>query len=78
MEISDDILVLKDLVLSLLGRIEDLERENVSLKSENAELKSRLNQNSNNSHKPPSTDGLQKKPAFSQSQGKKQEVKKGI
>ena len=58
MEISDDILVLKDLVIRLLGRIEDLERENISLKSENAELKSRLHQNSNNTHKPPSTDRL--------------------
>lgn len=77
MEISDDILVLKALVIRLLGRIEDLERENISLKSENAELKVRLNQNSNNSHKPPSTDGLQKKPAFSQSQGKKTGGQKG-
>jgi transposase len=71
LEISDDISVLKDLVIRLLTRIEDLERENFSLKSENIELKARLNQNSNNSHKPPSTDGLKKKPAFSQSKGKK-------
>jgi transposase len=70
LEISNDISVLRDLVIRLLTRIEDLERENLSLKSENMELKARLNQNSNNSHQPPSTDGLKKKPAFSQSKGK--------
>ena len=64
MELSDDILILKDLVVKLLARIEVLE-------AENAELRSRLNQNSANSHQPPSSDGLKKKPAFSQSQGKK-------
>ena len=35
-----------------------------TLKLENTELKARLNQNSNNSHKPPSSDGLQKKPGL--------------
>lgn len=64
MELSDDITILKGLVVKLLTRIEVLE-------AENAELRSRLNQNSDNSHKPPSSDGLKKKPAFSQSQGKK-------
>jgi cell shape-determining protein MreC len=54
LEISNDISVLRDLVIRLLSRIEDLERENLSLKSENMELKARLNQNSNNSHQPPS------------------------
>ena len=43
---------------------------------QNAELRSRLNQNSANSHQPPSSDGLKKnrtaeRTAFSQSQGKK-------
>jgi transposase len=71
LELSDDISHLKDLVICLLTRIEDLERENTLLKSENLELKARLNQNSTNSHQPPSTDGLKKKPAFSQSTGKK-------
>ena len=48
-----------------------LEAENTELRLENAELRSRLSQNSNNSHQPPSSDGLKKKIAFSQPQGKK-------
>jgi transposase len=35
------------------------------------ELERRLNQNSENSHKPPSSDGLEKKPAFPRSKGGK-------
>lgn len=38
--------------------------ENEALKLENKELKTRLGLNSENSSKPPSSDGLQKKPAF--------------
>lgn len=71
MEIPNKIATLKDLVSKLLSRIEDLEAENAALKSANADLLSRLNKNSKNSNKPPSTDGLAKKPAFPQSQGKK-------
>lgn len=71
MEIPNDIATLKDIVSKLLSRIEDLEAENATLKSINADLLSRLNKNSKNSNKPPSTDGLAKKPAFPQSQGKK-------
>jgi transposase len=71
LEIPNDIVILKDLVVRLLSRIEDLEAENTALKSVNADLLLRLSQNSNNSHKPPSTDGLSKKPALPQSQGKK-------
>lgn len=36
-----------------------------------AELERRLNQNSENSHKPPSSDGMEKKPAFPRSKGGK-------
>ncbi len=54
-----------------MARIEGLEAENTALKAENAELRQRLGQNSKNSHKPPSSDGLGKKPAFKQSKGKK-------
>jgi len=71
LEIPNDIAILKDIVSKLLSRIEDLEAENATLKSINADLLSRLNKNSKNSNKPPSTDGLAKKPAFPRSQGKK-------
>ena len=64
MELPHDISLLKDLVTRLLIRIEDLEAENAQLRSINAELQSRLNQNSGNSNKPPSSDGLGKKPAI--------------
>ena len=64
MEIPNDILILKDLVVKLLARIDVLE-------AENAELRLRLSQNSNNSHKPPSSDGLQKKPGLPPSKAKK-------
>jgi transposase len=45
----------------LLGRISALEAENERLKAENAELRRRLGMNSENSHKPPSSDGYRKK-----------------
>lgn len=41
-----------------------LRQENAELKVENAELKARLNSNSSNSSKPPSSDGYKKKPAL--------------
>lgn len=41
-----------------------LREENTMLRVENEELKARLNSNSNNSSRPPSSDGYQKKPAF--------------
>ncbi|MCF8336740.1 MAG: DUF6444 domain-containing protein [Bacteroidales bacterium] len=45
-------------------RIAMLEAENAALKTENAELKARLNQNSKNSSKPPSSEGYQKKASY--------------
>lgn len=45
----------------LLKRLAALEAENQRLKAENAELRRRLEQNSQNSHKPPSSDGYRKK-----------------
>jgi transposase len=71
MEQTNDITALKDLVSVLLRRIEVLESENVALRAENAELRSRLNLNSKNSHKPPSSDGLSKKPGLPKNSPKK-------
>ena len=54
--------------------------ENALLKAENAELKARLNSDSHNSNKPPSSDGYKKrsiKPAFPTSKNKKQGGQKG-
>jgi transposase len=62
--IPDNIFELKTLVKILLDRISSLESKISELESKNAELKARLNLDSHNSSKPPSTDGLHKKPAF--------------
>ena len=52
------------LILELLEKVEILTIRLESAEKEIAELKSRLNSNSSNSSKPPSSDGYQKKPAF--------------
>lgn len=49
------------LLKDLFSRISQLEAENFRLRSENLELKSRLSQDSHNSHKPPSSDGLRRR-----------------
>lgn len=87
MEQSTDIQSLKELVKVLLTKINQLEKsqasleaENMSLKAENAELRHRLNQNSQNSNKPPSSDGLTKlttKPAIPREKGKPSGGQKG-
>ena len=71
MNLKIEILTLKALVTSLLGRASQLEAENaelrlenIALKNENLELKSKLGKNATNSHKPPSSEGYGKKPAF--------------
>jgi transposase len=51
-------------VARLTYRLEQAEKRILELEVENAELKARLNSNSRNSSKPPSSDGYQKKPAF--------------
>ncbi|MCW5920732.1 MAG: IS66 family transposase [Saprospiraceae bacterium] len=71
MELSNDISVLKDLVMVLLAKVEALESENAALRAEVAELRSRLKMNSKNSHKPPSSDGLSKKPGLPKEPPKK-------
>ena len=52
--LPNDIDILKGLIKQLLV-------ENAPLKAENAELRRRLGMDSSNSHKPPSSDGYQKK-----------------
>ncbi len=78
LRIPEDVLELQKLVRFLIekmsvleARVIELETENKALKAENAELraenaelKARLGLDSHNSSKPPSTDGLRKKPAF--------------
>jgi transposase len=54
-----------------------LRAENSILKSENAELKNRLNRNSKNSSSPPSSDGYSKKPALPKKHKGKQGGQKG-
>jgi len=49
------------LITVLEKRLADLEAEVVRLQAENAELRRRLVMNSQNSHKPPSSDGYRKK-----------------
>ena len=57
--------------------IKILHHKNASLRVEIAELKARLNSNSNNSSKPPSSDGYNKKPAFFKEKNGKQGGQKG-
>lgn len=71
LEIPNDIESLKDLVTVLLNRITHLESVITGLQVENTDLRNRLNLNSNNSSKPPSSDGLAKKPAIAKESGKK-------
>ena len=59
-EIPNDIESLQKLVVQLLERVDRLETENAELRAENAELKRQLRMNSQNSHKPPSSDGFKK------------------
>jgi len=82
--LTDDIALLKEMVISLLSRISTLEKENEELRSslssvkkENEELRSRLNLTSKTSNKPPSSDGYKKEPAFPREKGKKKGGQKG-
>lgn len=68
----------------LTKRVAQLEKKNATLRgeiaelrAENAELKARLNSNSLNSNKPPSSDGYKKQPAFPKIKGGKQGGQKG-
>ena len=70
MNLPNDIAGLQALVLELLKRVEYLE-------AENKELKARLNSNSSNSNRPPSSDGLKKKTALPKTQTQKRGGQKG-
>jgi transposase len=71
MDLELEISTLKTQVNSLLTRISQLEIENANLRKgnilllqENLAYKSKLDKNSSNSHKPPSSDGYSKMPAL--------------
>ena len=62
---------LEDLLVSALATIEILREENTQLKAKIADLERQLGMDSNNSSKPPSSDGFKKKPkSLRQSGGK--------
>lgn len=65
------------LIEELFKRIEALTLRVEQLELENAELRARLNSNSRNSSRPPSSDGYRKKPAFSNKKNGKQGGQKG-
>jgi len=78
------ILLLLKKVEELTKRVDQFEEENKILRHENtilkheiAELKIRINSNSSNSSKPPSSDGYKKKPAFPKQKKGKQGGQKG-
>lgn len=48
----------------LQSKYAEMDAENADLKTKVAELEARINSNSRNSSKPPSSDGYKKKPAF--------------
>ena len=59
---TNDIGELKALIHSLLAEVERLKARVNELETENTELRTRLGQNSANSHKPPASEGYAKKP----------------
>jgi transposase len=56
----DELLQLRGTVEKLQNRVDSLEAENQQLREENKELRGKLAKNSQNSSKPPSSDGLNK------------------
>lgn len=77
-EQKDQLIIdLYSIIKDLRQRVVVLENEVTELKKENAELKAKLQSNSQNSHKPPSSDGF-KRPKISKSKsGKSQGAQKG-
>ena len=78
--LPNEIEPLKALIHEVCGENERLKAENERLKAEVAELRRRLGLDSTNSHKPPSSDGLKKKPikpALPQEEGRSNGGQKG-
>lgn len=71
MTLPDNILDLQSLVYLLMDKIEAQQQIICSLEAEIDQLKARLHMDSHNSSKPPSSDGLHKKPAFPRQKGGK-------
>lgn len=74
MNLPNDIPACHDLLLKQQEQINALQKQVDILLQKQAELAERLNKNSRNSNKPPSSDGLKKpvsKPAFARKKGKK-------
>jgi len=75
LELPNDISACHALIRSQQAQLEQQAAQIAMLLEKVAELEARLNQNSRNSHKPPSSDGFQKKakvkPAFPRKKGKK-------
>jgi transposase len=63
--------------VELQSKYTEMEAENAELKAKVAELEARINSNSRNSSKPPSSDGYQKKPAFPRKKKGKQGGQQG-
>ncbi len=61
----------------LTSRLEQAENKIAVLELENSELKARLNSNSKNSSRPPSSDGYGKKPAFPKKRRESKEARPG-
>ena len=81
MNLPQDIASCHTMILLLQSQVTELRKQNALLSSRVSELEDRLNKNSQNSNKPPSSDGLGKKPrirpAFARSRGKKTGGQKG-
>jgi transposase len=54
---------IRDLIAALRSEIEALRADNAALRQEVADLRRQLDKNSSNSSKPPSSDGMKKRPA---------------
>jgi len=78
LNLPDDIASCHELIRLLVAhnqeltkRLSEMEVQQKQLLRQVAELEARLNQNSNNSNRPPSSDGLSKKPALPRKKGRK-------